>query len=76
MGKAIRSWTTALMSSVRIREGESKINKNQEGGGRRNDASSMPPLGGAKNSSCSEDGTFYCSCGKPLKEEEGELVEV
>ena len=76
MGKAIRSWTTALMSSVGVREGESKVNENQEGGGRRNDASSMPPLGGSKNSSCSQGRTFYCSCGTKLKEEEGELVEV
>lgn len=76
MGKAIRSWTTALMSSVGVREGESKVNENQEGGDRRNDDPSMPPLGGSKNSSCSQGRTFYCSCGTKLKEEEGELVEV
>tara|TARA_R100000789_G_scaffold100490_1_gene111038 strand:+ start:1397 stop:1627 length:231 start_codon:yes stop_codon:yes gene_type:complete len=76
MGEAIRSWTTALMSSIGVREGKCTINNNQEGSsGRKNDPP-MLPSGGAKNSSCSEDGTFYCSCGSKLKEEGGELIEV
>jgi hypothetical protein len=69
MGKAIRSWTTALMQSIGIREGKCTINNNQEGSSGRKDDPPMLPSGGDDCRSCTGERIQLCGCGTWVNEE-------
>jgi len=65
MGKSIRSWTTALIQSVGVRERSCHIKTNQKGSSGRKNASPMLPSGGNEHRSCTEERIQLCGCGNP-----------